>query len=119
MGEGESNGCVFCGIVRGEIPAKVIYTDAFVIAFEDLYPQAPVHVLLIPRTHLGSLDELQPGDGELAGRLVLAAAEVARLKGISVGGYRLVANTGEHGGQTVFHLHFHLLGGRHLTWPPG
>jgi histidine triad (HIT) family protein len=117
--ETTSDGCVFCGIATGAIPARIVYQDDEVVAFEDLYPQAPSHILLIPRIHVGSVDELGKEDQALAGHLVLAAAEVARQKGLERGGYRLVVNTGENGGQTVFHLHLHILGGRHLTWPPG
>jgi histidine triad (HIT) family protein len=119
MSDPISTGCVFCGIAAGTIPARIVYQDDSVVAFEDLYPQAPSHILLIPRVHVESLDELGPEDEGLAGRLILAAAEVARQKGLSRGGYRVVANTGEYGGQTVYHLHLHLLGGRHLAWPPG
>jgi histidine triad (HIT) family protein len=119
MSESTVAGCVFCGIAAGGIPARVVYEDDVVVAFDDLYPQAPSHTLLIPRIHVASVDELGPEDEGLAGRLLLAAAEVARRKGLDRGGYRIVANTGEYGGQTVFHLHLHLLGGRHLTWPPG
>lgn len=119
MSESGVAGCVFCGIAAGSIPARIVYEDDDVVAFEDLYPQAPSHILLIPRVHVGSVDDLGPEDEGLAGRLLLAAAEVARKKGLDRGGYRIVANTGENGGQTVFHLHLHLLGGRHLAWPPG
>lgn len=111
--------CIFCRIVAGEIPAKVVHQDEDVLAFQDLNPQAPVHILIIPRRHVPSLAELDDDDGDLGGRLLLVAKEVAREQGVEVGGFRLVTNTGSDGGQSVAHLHFHLLGGRSLGWPPG
>jgi histidine triad (HIT) family protein len=109
--------CLFCRIVRREIPAKVIHEDEHTLAFRDIDPRAPTHVLVIPKVHVASLNEA--GDLALAGRLLLAAKQVAAAEGISEEGYRIVVNTGTNGGQTVSHLHLHLLGGRRLTWPPG
>ena len=111
--------CVFCKIGSGQIPSKVVLQDDDVLAFDDLNPQAPVHVLVIPKRHVGSLSDAVAGDQTLLGRLLEAATLVARKKGIAESGYRVVANTGRNGGQTVFHLHLHVLGGRQMTWPPG
>jgi histidine triad (HIT) family protein len=110
--------CVFCRIAKGEIPARFVHQDDELVAFHDLAPQAPVHVLVIPRRHLTSLAACTEADGALVGRLAIVAARLARELGLA-GGWRLVANTGEDGGQSVAHLHFHLLGGRRLGWPPG
>ena len=107
--------CIFCKIVGGQIPSKRVMEDEHLIAFRDIQPAAPVHVLVVPRRHVASLAQLADGDVELAGRLLSAAAEVARQEGIEESGYRVVANTGAHGGQTVNHLHLHVLGGRQLT----
>ena len=109
--------CLFCRIVRGEIPAKLVAETAECVAFRDINPQAPTHVLVIPREHVASLAEAT--DPALVGRLALLAAEIARQEGIAEGGYRTVINTGAAAGQTVFHIHLHLLGGRELRWPPG
>jgi len=111
-----TDSCLFCRIVRGEIPAKIVHRDEHVVAFRDIDPKAPTHILVIPTEHVASLDEAQ--DATQVGRLMLAAAEIARSEGIT-GGYRTVVNTGAGAGQTVFHIHLHLLGGRKLTWPPG
>jgi histidine triad (HIT) family protein len=108
--------CVFCRIVGGEIPSRRMFEDAEIVAFHDIAPQAPAHALVLPRRHVASLDELD--DPALAGRLLLVAAQVARDLGLG-GGYRVVVNTGPDGGQTVGHLHLHVLGGRQMTWPPG
>lgn len=110
--------CLFCRIVNGEIPAKKVYEDQHVFAFDDINPQAPTHVLLIPKKHVRGLKEAQAEDAELIGRLHLAAAEIARQRGIE-DGYRTVLNVGPKSGQSVFHMHVHLLGGRDLHWPPG
>jgi histidine triad (HIT) family protein len=110
--------CLFCRILRGEIPAKKVYEDAYVVAFEDINPQAPTHVLVIPKKHFAGLKEPQTEDAEVIGRCHLAAAEIARQRNIEQG-YRTVVNVGPGAGQSVFHLHVHLLGGRHLSWPPG
>jgi histidine triad (HIT) family protein len=109
--------CLFCRIVRREIPAGIVHETEDVIAFRDINPQAPVHVLIIPKTHVHSLDRAT--DANMLGKMSLAAAEIARSKGIAEDGYRTVMNTNAGAGQTVFHLHMHLLGGRKMDWPPG
>jgi histidine triad (HIT) family protein len=109
--------CLFCRIVRKEIPATVVAETEHCVAFRDINPQAPVHLLVIPREHVASLDEAT--DPALVGRLALLAAELARKEGIADGGYRTVINTNADAGQTVFHVHLHLLGGRPMGWPPG
>ena len=111
--------CLFCKIVARTIPAALVYEDDLVVAFDDINPQAPIHSLVIPRKHFTSIAELQDADVMLLGRLLLAANAVAKKKGIADSGYRFVVNTGAHGGQSVFHLHLHVLGGRHMGWPPG
>lgn len=113
------DGCVFCRIAAGEIPAAVVYEDEQVMAFRDLHPQAPTHVLVIPKRHLATLLEAGSADTLLLGQLQRAAIEVARREGLADSGFRLVTNCGEGAGQSVFHLHLHLLGGRRLDWPPG
>ena len=112
-------GCIFCKIVAGEIPSTCVFEDEVCIAFNDLHPQAPTHILIIPRDHVDSLDEARTKDKETLGHLLLTAAEIAREKGIAENGYRVVVNTNSDGGQTVFHLHVHLLGGREFVFPPG
>jgi histidine triad (HIT) family protein len=109
--------CLFCRIVRREIPATIIAETHDCVAFRDINPQAPVHVLVIPRHHVASLNEAT--DPHLVGRLAMVAAEIARKEGIADSGYRAVLNTNADAGQTVFHIHLHLLGGRRLGWPPG
>jgi len=109
--------CVFCRIVRGDIPAKVVYETPDLVAIRDINPQAPLHVVIFPRQHVASLNDVR--DPAAAGRLALAAASVARREGFADAGYRTVVNTNTDGGQTVFHLHMHLLAGRHMAWPPG
>lgn len=109
--------CLFCRIARREIPATLVAETEDCVAFRDINPQAPVHVLVVPRTHVASLNEAT--DARLVGRLALVAAEIARKEGIADSGYRTVINTNADAGQTVFHIHLHLLGGRHLRWPPG
>jgi histidine triad (HIT) family protein len=111
--------CLFCKIVRQEIKARLIYEDPDVVAFDDINPQAPVHSLLIPRKHVSSLNNVAEGDELLLGKVLLAAQKLAAEKGIHQKGYRLVINTNAEAGQTVFHLHVHLLGGRSMHWPPG
>lgn len=111
--------CLFCRIVAGEIPAKVVAQDEHCIAFRDIDPKAPTHVLVIPRRHIHSLDEAEAGDAELLGRLMVLGARVARDEGIAGSGWRAVVNTNRGAGQTVFHVHLHVLGGRAMTWPPG
>lgn len=111
--------CLFCRIVADEIPSRRVYEDELVIAFHDVAPRAPTHILIVPRRHIASALELGDADGPLLGRLFAAAAEVARGQGIAEQGYRLVSNVGRWGGQTVEHVHLHLLGGRPFDWPPG
>jgi histidine triad (HIT) family protein len=111
--------CLFCKIAQKQIPAKVLFEDDDLLAFHDISPQAPTHVLLIPKEHVGSVGEGKPEHAALFGKLLLAAARVARETGIADGGYRVVANTGANAGQSVFHLHLHVLGGRPMAWPPG
>ena len=110
--------CIFCKIAAGTIPATRLYEDEHVLAFPDLNPQAPTHILVIPKEHLTSMAEATAEHAEVFGRLLSAATEVARLKKLD-NGYRTVINTGSDGGQTVGHLHLHVLGGRHMNWPPG
>lgn len=111
--------CLFCKIAAKTIPAKLVHEDDQVVAFDDINPQAPVHTLVIPRRHVASMAELNEADAGLLGHLLLVGNQIAKQKGIAEGGYRLVVNTGRNGGQTVFHLHLHLLGGRSMHWPPG
>lgn len=111
--------CLFCRIVNGEIPASIVYEDERVIAFNDINPQAPTHVLVIPRQHIATLGELQPEHDALVGELTRRAAAIARERGIDASGFRTVFNTNRDAGQTVFHIHLHLIGGRSLAWPPG
>jgi histidine triad (HIT) family protein len=110
--------CLFCRILRGEIPSRKVYEDEYVYAFEDIDPKAPTHVLVIPKRHFAGLKEAAAEDAEVIGRCHLAAAEIARQRGIEKG-YRTVLNVGPESGQSVFHLHVHLIGGRKLGWPPG
>jgi histidine triad (HIT) family protein len=110
--------CIFCKIAEGKIPAKVVKEDDRAIAFRDLNPQAPTHVLIIPRKHIASLDVLDDGDAALVGHLFVVAKQIAKAEGLT-DGWRTVFNVGAHAGQTVFHIHLHLLGGRSLGWPPG
>lgn len=117
MTEQNSN-CLFCRMIRGEIPTKKVFEDDYVFAFEDINPKAPVHVLVVPKKHFAGLKEAQPEDAELIGRCHLTAAKIARERGIE-DGYRTVLNVGPGAGQSVFHLHVHLVGGRSLNWPPG
>ncbi len=111
--------CLFCKIRDGLIPAKVVYRDDECVAFEDINPQAPTHVLFIPRKHIPTVNDIAPEDRALVGHLFTSAAKVARERGHADGGYRLVMNTHQDAGQTVFHIHLHLLAGRPLAWPPG
>lgn len=110
---------IFGKIIRREIPADIVYENDDVLAFKDLNPQAPVHVLFIPKRAIATLNDATPVDAELIGKLVLAAADYAKREGFDKEGYRTVINCNEHGGQTVFHLHVHLLAGRRMHWPPG
>lgn len=111
--------CLFCDVVSGEQDADVVAEGEEWLAFRDINPQAPTHVLIVPKRHVGSVDELEDGDRGLAGELLLAARRVARREGVADEGYRLVTNVGRRAGQSVFHLHLHLLGGRSMKWPPG
>ncbi len=111
--------CLFCRIVAGEIPSTKVHEDDLVIAIRDINPRAPTHILLLPRAHIASAADLTDADAPMVGRLFAAAAEIARSEGIADAGYRLVSNVGRWGGQTVDHLHVHLMGGRSFTWPPG
>lgn len=111
--------CLFCKIANREIPAALIYEDDQLIAFRDINPQAPTHVLIVPRRHIATLNDLEIADEGLAGSMLRRAASIARDAGFAGAGYRTVFNCNTDGGQTVFHIHLHLLGGRPLTWPPG
>lgn len=111
--------CLFCKIIAGDIPSDKTYEDDDVYAFQDINPVAPLHVLIIPKKHISMLNDLEPEDDAVMGKLVLAAKKIAEREGYSTEGYRTVINCGENAGQTVFHIHLHLLAGRHLSWPPG
>lgn len=111
--------CLFCGIAAGEIPADIVDQDDLVVAFRDIAPAAPVHVLVIPRDHIASAAELDAGNADIAARLLAVANRVAEAEGIADSGYRLVTNIGDDARQSVHHLHLHVLGGRRLGWPPG
>jgi histidine triad (HIT) family protein len=111
--------CLFCKLIRREIPASIVYEDDRVLAFNDINPQAPTHVLVIPKQHIETLNDLQSGDDALVGEVVRRAAAIAAERGLSAKGFRTVFNTNREAGQTVFHIHLHLLGGRGMTWPPG
>jgi len=111
--------CLFCKIAEGQIPSKIVYQDEDVVAFEDINPQAPYHILLIPRRHITSMADLTEEDGTLLVRLFMVAAKLAHKLGFDESGYRFVTNVGPDAGQSVIHLHFHLLGGRKFSWPPG
>ncbi len=111
--------CLFCKIINREIPASIVFEDDRVLAFSDINPQAPTHVLVVPKRHIATLDDLLPGDDALIGELVRRAGAIAAERGIAAGGYRTVFNTNRDAGQTVFHVHLHLIGGRPMHWPPG
>ena len=111
--------CLFCRIISGEIPARIVHEDERYVAFHDVNPQAPVHILIIPKRHIEGLNDLETGDESLVGGVPVLARDLARENGLLDTGYRLVANSGPDAGQSVFHLHFHLLGGRGMSWPPG
>ena len=111
--------CLFCKIAEGEIKSDIVYTDDQVVAFEDVNPQAPVHTLVIPRKHVSTMNDLNDSDKELMGHLLSIGKKIANDKGIADKGYRLVFNTNREAGQSVFHIHLHLLGGRPMSWPPG
>jgi len=111
--------CLFCKIVKKEIPAQIVSEDENILVFKDVNPQAPVHLLLIPKKHISSLLELQDDDADLAGKIQLTAARMAKEMGLAKTGFRLVCNCGRDSGQLVFHIHYHLLAGRAMNWPPG
>jgi histidine triad (HIT) family protein len=111
--------CLFCKVASGQIPADLVHQGERLVAFRDINPQAPLHVLVIPREHVSSLDAADERVRDLLGEALLLVADIARREGVAEDGYRTVVNTGDHGGQTVHHLHVHLLGGRHFGWPPG
>jgi histidine triad (HIT) family protein len=111
--------CLFCSIIEGEIKGEIVYQDNAVLAFRDIRPEAPVHVLIVPRKHIESVSSLQPDDVPVIGAIFIIAAKLAKDFGIAESGYRVVVNNGADAGQSVSHLHYHLLGGRRMRWPPG
>ncbi|MCD6061501.1 MAG: histidine triad nucleotide-binding protein [Moraxellaceae bacterium] len=111
--------CIFCKVANKEIPAKVVFENERLIAFHDLFPQAPTHVLVIPKAHFNTLNHVPPEQAPLLGELMSTATHIAKELGIDESGYRVVMNCNADGGQSVYHIHLHLLGGRHLAWPPG
>lgn len=111
--------CLFCKILGGEIPADIVYESDTALAFRDINPQASTHVLIIPRQHISTINDVEPEHEQLVGHLFSVAKEIAATEGIHEDGYRVVMNCNEGAGQTVFHIHLHLLGGRHMNWPPG
>ncbi len=111
--------CLFCKIASGKIPAQIVYEDDQLLSFEDVNPQAPFHVLIIPRRHISTLNDVQEGDAALLGGLITRAAQIAKEHGYAQDGYRTVFNCNRGAGQSVFHIHLHLLAGRNMTWPPG
>jgi histidine triad (HIT) family protein len=111
--------CLFCRIIKREIPASVVFEDDRLIAFNDINPQAPTHVLVVPKRHVDTLNDLQAGDDALVGEMIRRAAAIAKERGIDASGFRTVFNTNRGAGQTVFHIHLHLIGGRPMSWPPG
>jgi histidine triad (HIT) family protein len=111
--------CLFCKIVEGNVPASIVHRDEHLVAFKDINPQAPLHVLIVPRRHIDSLNALGPEDDDLVGEMIRRAAAIARDHGVADTGYRTVFNCNADAGQTVFHIHLHVLGGRSLSWPPG
>jgi histidine triad (HIT) family protein len=114
-----SQSCIFCRIARKELPSELMHEDDQCVAFRDANPQAPVHWLIVPKRHVNRLHDLTEADRSLLGHLLLTARAMAERAGVAPSGYRVVVNTGDHGGQTVLHLHLHLLGGRAMRWPPG
>ncbi len=111
--------CLFCKIIAGEIPSKKVYEDDDIFAFEDINPTAPVHILVIPKKHIETLNDIKEEDEKLIGKIYTKISEIAKEKGIAEDGYRVISNCNKNGGQEVFHIHFHLLGGRKLLWPAG
>ena len=122
-GEGENMSidpnCIFCKIIEKKIPSKIVYEDDFVMAFEDVNPQAPLHTLVVPKKHIPDIHSMVEADRELIGHLFFAAGKIASEKRLEAKGYRMVINNGPGAGQTVFHIHLHILSGRHFSWPPG
>ena len=111
--------CVFCKIIRGDIPCVKIYENDLILCFRDISPEAPQHVIIIPKKHINNINELKEEDASIISAVYLATKEITKILGINESGYRIVSNCGEDGGQTVKHIHFHLLGGRQMKWPPG
>jgi histidine triad (HIT) family protein len=111
--------CLFCKIIKKEIPSKIVFENEEILAFEDINPQAPVHILVIPKTHISTTNDLSAEHNTLMGRVLLQASQLAKEKSLDENGYRLVFNCNKHGGQAVYHIHLHLLGGRQMAWPPG
>ena len=111
--------CLFCGIIEGRIKGNVVYRDESIVAFRDIRPQAPVHILIVPRKHVATILDLEANDQIVVGQIFLLISKLAREQGIDESGFRVVVNSGANAGQTVYHLHFHLLGGRRFSWPPG
>ncbi|MBT3797034.1 MAG: histidine triad nucleotide-binding protein [Candidatus Marinimicrobia bacterium] len=111
--------CLFCKIINGEITATKIYENEHIIAFNDIDPKAPIHILVIPKKHIRSINELNSSDINLAGEIILAAKKIAKDQGVDSKGFRVVFNTNDDGGQTVYHIHMHIMGGRQMQWPPG
>lgn len=114
-----ADGCIFCKIIKKDIPSEIVFEDSEVLAFKDLKPQAPVHILIIPKCHIEKVSDLNEKNVDLVGNLILAAKNIAREKGVEESGYRIIINCNKDAGQEVFHLHAHLLGGRKFSWPPG
>ena len=111
--------CLFCKIVKGEIPADIVYENKDILGFRDIDPKAPLHILIIPKKHIESINKLKISDKHLAGELIFASKEIAKNEGIDLKGFRTIINTNEDGGQTVYHIHMHIMGGRQMKWPPG
>jgi len=111
--------CIFCKIARKEIPSELVYEDELVVAFNDIHPQAPIHILIIPKHHIPTINDIDESQEALVGRLFLAAKNIAQQLQIAEDGYRVVMNCNQHGGQAVYHIHLHLLAGKQLSWPPG
>lgn len=111
--------CLFCNIAEKKLPATIVHEDEQIVAFRDIVPQAPTHILIIPKRHIVSLNSMEPQDVPLLGHMIYTAKQLATQHNVDDDGFRLVINTNEHGGQTVYHIHLHLLAGRHLAWPPG
>ncbi len=111
--------CLFCKIINGDIAAKKVYENEHIIAFNDIDPKAPIHILVIPKKHIRSINELNSSDINLAGEIILAAKKIAKDQGVDSKGFRVVFNTNDDGGQTVYHIHMHIMGGRQMQWPPG